>query len=162
MNVSHSIQKIAVQDNENPKLEKLEHLISPYIGKDKQIINTKIANITAPGENNGSTILKVDLIIENGNKHQERLHLFAKLIPPSEYFQNLFNCQVTFKLEAAFYEVIVPTMQSFQREKGFTKVMDFFPQFYGARSNLNDSEIVDVNGAILLENLKVSGEYDIL
>lgn len=147
-----------MKNDETPKLEKLDELISPYIEQDKKIIETKITNITQPGENNGSTILKVDLILENKAKQHEQLNIFAKLIPPTEFFQKLFNCQLTFKLEAAFYAEIVPTLQSFQREKGITKVMDLFPRFYGARSNLNETDIVDTHGAILLENLKVSGK----
>lgn len=142
------------------KIEKLEDLVGKYIEKTQKVIDSKISRLTAPGENFGSTILKIDLTLQNdGNKETKELSVVAKLIPELEFFQELFNAQVTFKLEAAFYDIIIPTLQNFQREQGIEKVIDFFPKFYGARMNLNGSDKVDGDAVILLENLKVTGEY---
>lgn len=140
------------------EIANLEELVGPYIRKDKKIVETRISRLTAPGENYGSTILKVDLILRDYSGKTEPLSIVAKKIPEQEFFQNLFNVQVTFKLEAAFYEIIVPTLQQFQREQGIKKVIDFFPKFYGSRNNLNGSDKVDGNAVILFENLKVSGK----
>lgn len=140
------------------KIRKLEDLIYSHIDKNKRIVNTKIINLTTPGENFGSTILNIDISLEDELKVIETLNLFAKMLPLSELYRIFFNVQVTFKLEIAFNEVIIPTLQNFQREKGITDVIDFFPNFYGARANLNNSETVDEDGVILLENLKLSGE----
>lgn len=140
------------------KIEKLEELLSQYVDKDKKIIETKLTRLTAPGENFGSTILKVDLILKNNHGEFEPLSVVAKLLPESEFFQTVFNVQVTFKMESAFYEVIVPTLQEFEREQGVNNVIDFFPRFYGSRCNLNGTEEIDGNAVLLLENLKITGK----
>lgn len=140
-------------------IDKLEELLSQYINKTKKIIDRKITPLTAPGENFGSTIVKLDLVVENENKTREDLNIVAKLIPKLEFFREVFNVAVTFKLETAFYDIIVPTLQNFQREQGMTEIIDFFPKFYGARINLDGSDKVDDNAIILLENLKVQGKF---
>lgn len=145
-------------DVANYEIRKLDDLVYKYISKDKTITNTEISPLTVLGENYGSLMLKVDLTLEDEKNRIEQLSLVAKMIPENQFFQDLFNTQLTFKLEAAFYQTIVPTLQNFQREKGITKVIDLFPNFYGARINLNGSENVDSDGVILMENLKVSGE----
>lgn len=140
------------------KIYQLDELLSQYIDKDKKIVETKIARLTAPGENFGSTILKVDLVLADNHGESEPLSIVAKLIPENEFFQKIFNIQVTFKMESAFYEVIVPTLQQFQKEQAVKDVIDFFPKYYGSRENLNGSDKVDGNAVLLLENLKISGK----
>lgn len=140
------------------KIEKLEELINQYIDKDKKVVNTKITRLTAPGENFGSTMMRVDLVLRDEHAKDEPLSIVAKLLPESEFFQEIFNVQVTFNMEAAFYEEIVPTLQNFQREQGITDVIDFFPKFYGFRRNLNGSDKIDGDALLLMENLKTSGE----
>lgn len=149
---------MVIEKIEEMKIQKLEDLVYQHVSKDKRIVQTKITSLTPPGENFGSSILKVDLTLEDEHKLSDSLSMVVKMIPESELFQALFNVQVTFKLETAFYEIIVPTLQNFQRERGVTDVIDFFPKFYGARINLDDGDEVDQNGVILLENLKVSGK----
>lgn len=145
-------------DVQTVKIEKLEELVSRYISKTKKIIEKKITPLTAPGENFGSTILKVDLVVQNEDKTKEDLSIVAKLIPTMEFFREMFNVKVTFKIETAFYDIIVPTLQDFQREQGMTDVIDFFPKFYGARMNLDGSDNIDNDAIILMENLKVQGK----
>lgn len=140
-------------------IEKLEDLIHHYIGN-KKIVNSKTINLTVPGENYGSTILKVDLILEDNENMRESLSIFGKMIPESDFFRELFNVQVTFKLECALYATIVPTLQNFQREMGIKKVIDCFPKFYGARMSLENGKNVDKNAVLLLENMKVSGRVN--
>lgn len=104
--------------------------------------------------------MKVDLVIENKNKEKEPLNIVAKLIPENEVFQQIFNIKVAFHIEAAFYQVIIPTMQEFEKEQGVNEVIDFAPKFYGSRKNLSGTDDnIDANAVILLENLKVSGKY---
>lgn len=147
-----------VNESQEIKIKKLEDLIYRHVDKNKRIVSTRIINLTTPGENFGSTILNIDISLEDEHKAIETLNLFAKMMPVSELYRIFFNVQVTFKLEIAFYEVIIPTLQNFQREKGITHVIDFFPNFYGARANLDNNETVGEDGVILLENLKLSGE----
>lgn len=140
------------------KIVGLEDLVSKYINHDKKIVETVLTPLTAPGENFGSTILKVDLVLKGDDGKTEPLCLVAKMLPQGAFFQMVFNVLVTFKLESAFYEVVVPTLQSFQRQQGVKDVIDFFPNFYGYRNNLNGGEEVDSNAVLLMENLKTSGK----
>uniref|UniRef100_A0A6P7FGC0 Uncharacterized protein LOC114330006 n=2 Tax=Diabrotica virgifera virgifera TaxID=50390 RepID=A0A6P7FGC0_DIAVI len=141
-----------------PKIEKLDDLISDHIGKDKKVIGSKITRLTAPGENFGSEMLKVDIRLKSAEGKEEDLHVVAKLIPENEFARAIFNVDVSFNVEKGFYNVIVPTLQDFQRKQGITKVIDCFPRLYGARNNLgNNGGKVDDNAALVLENLKIQG-----
>lgn len=142
------------------RIERFEDLIKEHIDKDKKIVETNFSRLTAPGENFGSTILKVDLLLKDSHGEFEKVSVVAKLIPESEFFQEVFSIQVTFNLESAFYEIIIPTLQAFQREQGVKEVIDFFPKYYGSRKNLDGGEQVDGNAVLLLENLKTSGKSD--
>lgn len=140
------------------QIKKLDELIHKFIDEDRKISKSKIKRLTAPGENFGSIMLKVDLVLKDNRGETEELSIVAKMLPTSEFFQQVFNVQVSFKLEVAFYEVVVPTLQDFQREQGVKEVIDFFPKFYGARNNLNGTGKVDEDAVLLLENLKNSGK----
>lgn len=141
------------------KIEKLEELVSEYIDKDKKVVDVHITRLTPPNENFGSTILKVDLVLEEEyHEKSETLSIVAKLLPQNEILQKAFNVTVSFKLESSFYSTIVPTLQELQREYGVQDVIDFFPKFYGSRNNLNSGDNVDGTAVLLLENLKVSGK----
>ncbi|XP_018562290.1 uncharacterized protein LOC108904287 isoform X1 [Anoplophora glabripennis] len=140
------------------KIVKLDQLLNGYIGDSKSIVDTKFSRLTAPGENYGSILLKVDITLENKKDNsREELHTVAKLIPEDEFFQKMFNVQVSCKVEISFYDTIVPTLQRFQKEKGVQQVMDFFPKMYASRLNLNGSDTVDQNAVLLLENLIEAG-----
>lgn len=142
-----------------PTIKDLVKLITPYIDKNKKIFDYKISRLTAPGENYGSLMLRVDVVLvdQNGG-NEENFSIVAKLIPELEIFQKMFNIQVTCKNEIAFYDTIIPTLQNFQREQGVEKVADFFPKLYGARINLKkDSDVVDADAVLILENLIDNG-----
>lgn len=140
------------------RIEKLDELVGQYIEKDKTISNVEIVRLTAPGENYGGTILKVDFVLKDKNGATAPLSIVAKLIPEKEFFQKIFRINVTFKLEAAFYSTIIPTLLDFQREQGVPNLIDIFPKFYGARFNLDNGDEVDGNAVLLLENLHSSGK----
>jgi hypothetical protein len=135
-------------------INNIEDLIP--LGETKKIVDRKIKRLTAVGENYGSLMLSVDLIIKTpiGN---EEIHAVAKTVPPNEYIQKIFNTPVTFRNEIAFYKNIVPLLQEFQREHGVKEVIDFVPKYYGSRLNLKcDEGEVDKDAVLLLENLKVA------
>lgn len=140
------------------KIEKLDELMKQYIDRGKKIIDVQITRLTAPQENFGSTILKVDLVLKDSYDKTNTLSVVAKLVPENEFFQKIFKVQISFKMESAFYSIIVPTLQKFQRQQEVTDVIDFFPKFYGSRNNLDGSDRVDQNAVLLLENLKVQGK----
>lgn len=100
-------------------------------------------------------MLSLDITVKTP-KGNEEIHAVAKMVPPNEFLQQVFQTQITFRNEIGFYDNIVPILRKFQREQGISDVIDFFPKYYGSRLNLNgDSTNVDSDGAILLENLKV-------
>ncbi|KAG5870713.1 hypothetical protein JTB14_020725 [Gonioctena quinquepunctata] len=50
------------------------------------------------------------------------------------------------------------SLQEFQRKQGIEEVIDCFPKFYGARTNLENSDgKIDENAILILENLKIKG-----
>ncbi|RZC41044.1 EcKinase, APH, and/or DUF1679 domain containing protein [Asbolus verrucosus] len=135
------------------KIEKIEDLL--IFDKNKKIIEHKIKRLTAPGENYGSLMLSVDIMLKN-SQGTEEINVVAKMVPPNEFIQEIFNTPVTFRNEIGFYKNIVPVLQNFQREHGVDKVIDFFSKYYGSRLNLkNNNDKVDADAALLLENLKV-------
>ncbi|KAG5870714.1 hypothetical protein JTB14_020726 [Gonioctena quinquepunctata] len=142
-----------------PEIKNLDELIGQYIDKNKKIVDTNITRLTAPGDNYGSEMLRVDLILKDGKSDKrEDLSVVAKLIPETEFFRYIFNIQVAFNAERNFYATVVPTLQEFQKTQGITEVIDCFPKFYGARTNLkNDDGDIDDDAVIVMENLKVLG-----
>lgn len=143
------------------KIDKIEEVLKDYVG-DKKVLTSDITRLTQPGENFGSTILKLDLILEDEEKQTQSLSLVAKLLPEQDFFRMVFNVNVSFKLEAAFYETVVPSLLKFQKQRGMETTTNIFAKFYGARMNLNGTENVDDNAVILLENLKESGKNTLL
>lgn len=140
------------------KIERLDELINQYIEKGKKIADVQITRLTAPNENFGSTILKVDMLLKDNQDKSNTLSVVAKLIPENEFLQKIFKVPISFKMESAFYSIIIPTLQEFQREHRVTDVIDFFPKYYGSRNNLDGNDKVDANAVLLLENLKVVGK----
>lgn len=120
------------------------------------IKNYAVKQLTAPGENYGSLMLRLDVTVENQNIISE-INTVAKMLPPNTFLQEMFNSQVTFRKEIAFYKVIIPTLQQFQRDHDVQTILDFTPQYYGSRLNLknDDSAKVDEHAVLVLENLKV-------
>lgn len=142
------------------EIKELEKLIAPFLNKNKKFCSYSTKSLTEAGENYGSLMLAVDVIVENnesGLKKEEVIPMVAKLPPPNPWIQEMFNSPATFKKEIAFYNTIIPTLQKFQLECGVKEVMNFFPKLYGARLNLNNNDNFDENAVILLENIKHSG-----
>jgi hypothetical protein len=135
------------------EIKNIEDLIQ--LGEGKKIVNYKINRLTAPGENYGSLMLSVDITVKTATGNEE-IHAVAKMVPPSEFIQEIFNTPVTFRNEIAFYKEILPILQDFQRQHGVKEVIDFVPKYYGSRRNLKGDEgKVDQDAVLLLENLKV-------
>ncbi|XP_018569799.1 uncharacterized protein LOC108909852 [Anoplophora glabripennis] len=140
-------------------IEKLQEVLSGCIKKSQIISDKKITNLTAPGENFGSIMLKLDITLKDEKDGtEEELHAVAKMIPAKEFTRMVFNIQVTFKNEIALYNVIAPILRDFQRENGINQVIDCFPEFYGARINLSEeNDTVDEDAVLILENLNFQG-----
>lgn len=136
-------------------VKQLEELLTSKLGTNRKIINARTSKNCIQGA--GSIMLNIE--VNHRNKHDEEnvLHLVAKQISASEIAKQIFNFQVSFKKEVAFYEVIVPILKKFQNEKCPDYSLDF-AEFYGARYNLNGNKIkVDDDALLLLENLSDKG-----
>lgn len=145
-------------------IENFEELLSQYTGSKKIILQTIVSNLNAPGENYCSVMLKIDVTLqnlENGNK--EILHTVAKCRNRNlnQFFHQVETLQ--FRKEIDFYREVLPALQGFQREQDIGEVWNIFPKVFAARRNLDGvGEEIDEHAVILLENLKLQGEYMVL
>jgi uncharacterized ubiquitin-like protein YukD len=155
--VAHYTVKLCIANMSAEQIKNIEDLIP--LGDGKKIVDYKIKLLTAPGENSGSLMLKVDFTVKTPTGNEE-IHAAAKTVPPNELIQEVFNTAVTFRNEIAFYKKIVPLLQDFQKQHGVKEVIDFVPKYYGSRLNLKGDEgKVDQDAVLLLENLKLAN-YD--
>uniref|UniRef100_A0A6P7G4W8 Uncharacterized protein LOC114334186 n=1 Tax=Diabrotica virgifera virgifera TaxID=50390 RepID=A0A6P7G4W8_DIAVI len=144
------------------QIKQLETLLSKQLVK-KTIKNVNISRLTAPGENFGSIMYKLDIVLNNNdNGTEEILRAVAKTLPETEFWRQIFNIQVTYTSEMAFYEVVLPTFQEFQRSLGIDNVIDSFAECLAVRKNLLDnSDVIDDDAVIVLENLISKGYNNI-
>ncbi|KAL0109401.1 hypothetical protein PUN28_014462 [Cardiocondyla obscurior] len=144
------------------ELRELQPILTRTFGDQLIVINYTAENLLQPGENYGSTILKVDVVIKRNDKAEEEdLHLVAKMPPPTEFQQKIFDSPYTFKKEIFMYENIIPHYQELEREMGLkeNEVFNILPKYYKSRLSLNPDIDFDNNAVILMENLKVLGYY---
>ncbi|KAG5891393.1 hypothetical protein JTB14_017916 [Gonioctena quinquepunctata] len=137
----------------------LPQLLSGYLGRNKTITDTKISRLTPPGENFGSVMLKLDITLLNKETNtEEMLHTVAKILPETELFRKIFNVQVTYTNEMAFYDIVVPCVQNFQRKMGVPQVLDCVCKCIATRKNLSeDGDHIDDDAVLVLENLIENG-----
>lgn len=142
------------------EVKQLDLLLNEYLGTTKLIKDVKTKKISQPGENYGSIMYSLDVTVEDKqNKHEETIHTVAKVLPQGELIRQIFNIQTTYKNEMAFYKVIVPTMLYFQKELDIQKPIDCFAKCYAVRKNLlENSDVIDDDAVLLLENLKTAGK----
>lgn len=144
------------------KLRELESLLREK-GNDLIVVDYSTESLLPPGENYGSTILKVDVVVKKSpHDEEEKLHLVAKMLPATEFQRDIFDTPYTVKKEIFLYEELLPTYRSLEREFGFKddELFDVAPRLYGARCTLKpDSSEVDDDAVILMQNLKVLGYY---
>lgn len=137
-----------------------KEFITPILKPGQQFISCESKNLLTTGENYGSVMLQITVKIRNETGDQEILHFVGKTCPPSPLLWQIFNTKVTFKKEIAVYTTIVPALNNFGKENGIECLMDFFAKSVAARISLNpESNEVDEDAVLLLENLKVQG-YD--
>lgn len=138
--------------NDKYEIKELGALLKTIIGGEVNVIDYNTEPLTEPGENYGSVMLAVKV-----NVNDKELSLVAKLPPPNPFIRKVFDSPSTFKKEIGFYEIVVPTLQQFQKENGL-EPMQIFPKFYGGRTCLDfNDDTFDENAAILLENVKDLG-----
>lgn len=137
----------------------LDGLIYEYTGPSKTIIKKDIKNLTAPGDNYCSLMLKIDVTLKNlKNDEEEMLYMVAKCRNKGrKSFMDSFS-PWQFKKEIEFFAKIIPAFEEFQQEQGAEGEYDIFPKVIALRRNLhgNDEEI-DEDAVILMENLILQG-----
>ncbi|CAG9833644.1 unnamed protein product [Diabrotica balteata] len=138
------------------KIKNFEELISDYIGPNKIVVDTKVSNLTAPGENYLSEIIKIDVILKDKvSDKNEDLSLLAKLSTTDEFIGS--TCNIT-KNEVIFYRDIIPAIKSFHKKHGLP-YPSFYPDFAGGRINLTGVEDkADDDAVLILENLVTKGK----
>jgi len=144
------------------ELRELQPILSRTFSDRLIVVRYTSNNLLPPGENYGSTILKVHAVIKrDDDAEEEDLHLVAKMPPPTDYQRQIFDSPYTFKKEIFMYEHILPHYQELEKEAGFeeNELFDVLPKYYQSRFSLSPDIEFDDNAVILMENLKARGYY---
>lgn len=136
------------------EIKNLNELIFTFVDKSK-FVSASVSKLTAPGENYCSELLALDISTRSSENPQ--IHTVAKLLPENEFARKIFKSERTFLLETLFYEKITQSLRNFQKEQGFTQLIDSFPQFCTARFNLENGREIDENAVLVIKNLKNEG-----
>lgn len=142
------------------KVNDLGGLLAKDLGSDAEIIDQKTTLLTAPGEHYGSVMLAIEVTVRKESGKEQTLHLVAKLIPANEMLRIAFDVPVTFKKEITAYTETIPTLEEFQKKHGVRDKLysSLFPKCYGARISLDSNKnVVDEDGVLVFENLKIEG-----
>lgn len=137
-------------------IQKLDTLLAESLGNNIQIKHVEWKLLNAPGENYGSDMLAINVIVtRSSNNTEETLDLVAKLPPTSAFLLDLFNSPVSFKKEIQFYNSMAKEFMKLQIESGINDPQ-LVPKFFGGRLGLKPDKF-DGQAVILLENLKCNG-----
>lgn len=122
-----------------------------------QIVKYASSLFVPLGENYGSTMVKLDLVIERSTciKNDE-LNLIAKTKAPSERPLVMWNKAL--EKEVFIYDELLPAYRDLEREVGVPEsdLINFFPKYYGHRFLLNEnSDEINDDSLFLMENLKI-------
>ncbi|GJQ85191.1 hypothetical protein Trydic_g13035 [Trypoxylus dichotomus] len=140
------------------QIKQLENVIQPYLKNNQKYISCECKNLLSSGENYGSVMLQVSVKLENENGEEKIVECVGKTVPPTEMLWNLFNTKVSFKKEIAIYKVFIPELNAYGKENGIKGFITSTAKCFGARISLDcNSEIVDNDAVLLLENLKTEG-----
>lgn len=143
------------------KVCNLVSLLSHYFQEDVEILEENYSHVTGPGEHYGSVMLAIETKVKRINGEQEKLHLVAKLPPVNDLLKLAFDIKVTFKKEVIAYTKSIPELLKLQKEYNVEKKIymdNLFPTCYAARISLcEDSDEVDDDAVLILENLKLQG-----
>lgn len=141
------------------KIHKLDEILTSVLGMEERYVDQDVDQLNAPGENMGSSMLSVKIKLKNRQTQAERvLDTVAKLPPPTDFLQSLFNTPVTFKKEIDLYVKIMPSLKEFQVRRGMSTVFDSVPKYLGSRMVFDtNKKRVDQTSILLLENIKTAG-----
>ncbi|XP_059616957.1 uncharacterized protein LOC132261924 isoform X2 [Phlebotomus argentipes] len=146
--------------SDTPEVKDLAVLLTPkLVGRKVKECTTK--HLTAVGDNYGSTMLSLSVTMTSSDGSEEgRLELVAKMCPTNKMLLDIFQVNITFTKEMAVYTASVPEFLRLQEETECPEEekLDVFIECYGSRASLDpESESVDGDAVLLLENMKVKG-----
>lgn len=140
------------------RIKNFDDLLKNFVGSNRSIVDTTVTNLTIPGENYMSDIVKIHLKLKNNDTDvTEDVHLVAKLVVTTDFLGTTANLT---KNEILFYEKVVPALESFQERNG-VKFSRFVPKYIAGRNNLNGSDVADQDAVIVLEDLSEHGYKNI-
>lgn len=140
------------------EIEKFSQLIQPKLKNGQRFVSAKSDKLLASGENYGSVMLRIEILIQNENGGTEILHCVAKTPPAPGLTWYIFDTKLTFKIEMIFYNTVVPILNEFGRSKGVEDLINFVPKYINGRISKDPtSNVVDKDAVILLENLVAEG-----
>ncbi|XP_014203573.1 uncharacterized protein LOC106635896 [Copidosoma floridanum] len=125
-----------------------------------EVVHFSAQSFLIPGESYSGILAKVDVTIhrDEGDK-DESLHLIMKRINMLDIF---FEPQVILKREVFIYTDLIPAYQNLEKELGIkgNEIIDITPKYYGHQNSREEnSDVVDANALLLLENLYSHGYY---
>ncbi|CAH0564395.1 unnamed protein product [Brassicogethes aeneus] len=139
------------------EIENLSDLLKGQLDEELEYVDYSAKSLLGPGENFGSIMLSVDIKCKNKKTNKEEIiHAVAKTPPISEFMQRVFKTDLTFKPEIEFYRTVFPLLQEFQKKHGM-KPLQYHAKFLGGRLNLKNTDAVDSNAVLLIENIAVKG-----
>ncbi|CAG9856267.1 unnamed protein product [Phyllotreta striolata] len=150
-------KNVESQSFDEKEREVMEFLQKKLCSDGKELTESHVTNLTAPGENYWSDMLKIDLVLRDiSTGNLEDLHLCAKCVTTHEDFMGDMTARV-FQTEIDFYKTVLPAMQSFLKKRGLQE-LEFFPRVVCERLNLQETgDSPDSHALLILENLKSKG-----
>nr|CAD7202536.1 unnamed protein product [Timema douglasi] len=158
---SDQLKKVVAMASDKPELitkSDLEEVMRPHLESNTSVESFETTPLTKPGDNYGSNILSLDVILSPSH---EKLPLVAKLVPLAEILREMFQCDITVRKENDMYVLVRPEYEKIQKENKVPadKFFDAFPACYGARATRGEDvgQPVGDGALLLLENLKAKG-----
>ncbi|XP_018321103.1 uncharacterized protein LOC108734168 [Agrilus planipennis] len=137
----------------------LENVLDPILKKNKKLVSYDAVPFTSAGENFGSLMLGLTLVLKDiKTNKEEKVDAVAKMIPTNELIREIFNVNVSFRKEVAMYTDVIQEIKSFLKETGCERDIPYIAEYYGSRISLNPNAAeVDFDAVLILENLKTKG-----
>ncbi|OXU26565.1 hypothetical protein TSAR_012190 [Trichomalopsis sarcophagae] len=141
--------------------KELERLLRKKFGEELVLVNYKVDNLIALGENFGSKILKIDAKIQlSKDSKTENLYMIVKTVMDTDYE---VDWTTLLRKEIFMYTHIITQYEKIEVQSGWKRgndIKSIVPTLYGHRMSLDENRsTADQDALILLENLKVQGYY---
>lgn len=142
---SSTCKKIEMVDKASEVIRYLEKSL------DSKVLNYSTASLTAQGDNFGSTMIAMTVLISLLNKSRQiksnttnavaTLNLAVKFPVTNDILMTIFQPSVSCVKENSFYTEIIPALSQFQHEFNILDdtFFDMFIQCYGARLSLENT-----------------------